>query len=156
MLDVGSLLGLTQGGNPHQWYSPASLERVIAAITADYSRLDPRDAGYFEGRRRRIRNARGWPNTTACARRSAPYAGVPVGYSESIFGPLGASLGLELMTPYSFAKAVSEGTDVSAQDKQTIDRQAQTTRSRCGSTTARTRRPTCSGSTSSPAKPASR
>ena len=52
VLDVGSLLGLTQGDNPHQWYSPASLERVIAAITADYRRLDPRDAGYFEGRRR--------------------------------------------------------------------------------------------------------
>ena len=29
------------------------------------------------------------------------------------------------MTPYSFAKAVAEGTDVSAQDKQTVDRQAQ-------------------------------
>ena len=29
------------------------------------------------------------------------------------------------MTPYSFAKAIAEGTDVSAADKQTVDTQAQ-------------------------------
>jgi zinc/manganese transport system substrate-binding protein len=29
------------------------------------------------------------------------------------------------MTPYSFAKAIAEGTDVSAADKQTVDSQAQ-------------------------------
>ena len=84
------------------------------------------------------------------------YAGVPVGYSESIFRPLGESLGLKLLTPYSFAKAIAEGTDVSAADKQTVDHQAEATRSRCGSTTARTPRPTCSASTSSPAPRTSR
>ena len=39
---------------------------------------------------------------------------MPVGYCESIFQPLGRSLGLKLLTPYSFAKAIAEGTDVSA------------------------------------------
>ncbi len=53
------------------------------------------------------------------------YARVPVGYSESIFQPLGQALGLRLLTPYSFAKAIAEGTDVSAADKQTVDTQAQ-------------------------------
>ena len=55
----------------------------------------------------------------------ARYAGTPVGYSESIFRPLGEDLGLKLLTPYSFAKAVAEGTDVTAQDKQTVDEQAE-------------------------------
>ena len=50
---------------------------------------------------------------------------MPVGYSESIFQPLGTALGLRLLTPYSFAKAIAEGTDVSAADKQTVDSQAQ-------------------------------
>jgi zinc/manganese transport system substrate-binding protein len=50
---------------------------------------------------------------------------VPVGYSESIFQPLGQSLGLKLLTPYSFAKAIAEGTEISAQDKETVDAQAQ-------------------------------
>ena len=126
VLDVGSLLGLAQGDNPHQWYSPSSLERVIAAITADYSRLDPRDAGYFEGRRRAFETSGLAEYDRLRQEIHARFAGVPVGYSESIFQPLGESLGLKLVTPYSFAKAVAEGTDVSAQDKQTVDRQAQT------------------------------
>ena len=49
---------------------------------------------------------------------------MPVGYSESIFQPLGEDLHLKLMTPYSFAKAVAEGGEVTAQDKQTVDAQA--------------------------------
>ena len=31
VLDVGDLLGLRQGDNPHQWYSPSSVQRVIDA-----------------------------------------------------------------------------------------------------------------------------
>ncbi len=50
---------------------------------------------------------------------------MPVGYSESIFQPLGASLGLKLLTPDSFATAIAEGTEISAQDKETVDAQAQ-------------------------------
>jgi zinc/manganese transport system substrate-binding protein len=99
--------------------------RVIAAISSDLARLDPADAAYFRARERAF-------ETTALARyRSlvaeirARYRGVAVGYSESIFQPLGEALGLRLLTPYSFAKAIAEGTDVTAADKQTVDRQAQ-------------------------------
>ena len=46
-----------------------------------------------------------------------------VGYSESVFEPLGSSLGLNLLTPPSFAKAVAEGSEVSAADKQTVEGQ---------------------------------
>jgi zinc/manganese transport system substrate-binding protein len=36
---------------------------------------------------------------------------------------LAPALGLKLITPYSFLRAISEGTEVSAADKQTIDNQ---------------------------------
>jgi zinc/manganese transport system substrate-binding protein len=124
-LTVGGLLGLRAGDNPHQWYSPGNVMRVVAAISSDLARLDPADAAYFRGRERAF-------ETTALARYHAliaqiraRYRGVPVGYSESIFQPLGAALGLRLLTPSSFAKAIAEGTDVTAADKQTVDRQAQ-------------------------------
>jgi zinc/manganese transport system substrate-binding protein len=124
-LDVGDLLGLGAGGNPHQWYSPSSVARVVGAIAADLAHLDPRDGAYFR------RRAHGF-DTQALARYHAliaqirsRYHGVAVGYSESIFQPLGEALGLRLLTPYSFAKAIAEGTDVSATDTQTVDRQAQ-------------------------------
>lgn len=125
VLNVGNLLGLSEGDNPHQWYSPTSVRRVIDQIVADYKRLDPKDDAYFERQRTAFesRGLAGYDRLIAQIR--ARYAGVPVGYSESIFQPLGQALGLRLLTPYSFAKAIAEGTDVSASDKQTVDAQAQ-------------------------------
>src|SRR5207248_371496 len=54
------------------------------------------------------------------------YAGTAVGASESIFAPLAQTLGLRLITPGGFLAAVSEGTDPTAADKATTDRQIST------------------------------
>jgi zinc/manganese transport system substrate-binding protein len=123
VLDVGRLLRLQEGANPHRWYYPADVVRVIDAIARAFERIDPADAPYFQARRR-------WLLGSALAeydrlRREirARFAGTPVGYSESIFQGLGEDLGLRLLTPVSFAKAVAEGTDVTAQDKRTVDAQ---------------------------------
>jgi zinc/manganese transport system substrate-binding protein len=102
------------------------VERVIERIVADYERLDPGDTSYFEQRRHELETSGLAEYDRLRKEIRARYAGVPVGYSESIFEPLGESLGLELLTPASFAKAIAEGSDVSAQDKQTVDRQAET------------------------------
>jgi zinc/manganese transport system substrate-binding protein len=125
VLNVGDLLGLVEGDNPHQWYSPSSVRRVINQIVADYKRLDSQDSAYFDQRRTRFETQGLGEYDRLIAAIRARYAGVPVGYSESIFQPLGQALGLKLLTPYSFAKAIAEGTDVSAADKQTVDTQAQ-------------------------------
>ncbi len=125
VVTVGDVLGLHEGDNPHQWYSPPNVRRVIAAIAAAYEKADPSGAAYFRTREHAF-------ETTGLARYDAllaeiksRYAGVPVGYSESIFQPLGSYLGLKLMTPYNFAKSIAEGTDVSAQDVETVEHQAQ-------------------------------
>jgi len=125
VLDVGSVLGLKQGDNPHQWYSPSSVQSVIGQIVADYKRLDPANASYFDRRRASFETQGLAEYDRLRSEIRARYRGVPVGYSESIFQPLGQDLGLKLLTPYSFAKAIAEGTDVSASDKQTVDRQAE-------------------------------
>jgi zinc/manganese transport system substrate-binding protein len=125
VLDVGDLLGLVEGDNAHQWYSPSSVHRVIDQIVADYKQLDPNDSAYFDQQRTKFETHGLAEYNKMIATIRARYAGVPVGYSESIFQPLGEALGLKLLTPYSFAKAIAEGTDVSAADKQTVDTQAQ-------------------------------
>jgi zinc/manganese transport system substrate-binding protein len=124
VLNVGDLLGLRTGANPHQWYSSTAVNRVVGAIVADYARIDPRDGTYFRHRERRFETvdlSRYHQLIRAIRER---YAGVPVGYSESIFQPLGTALGLRLLTPPGFAKSIAEGTDVTAGDKQIVDRQA--------------------------------
>lgn len=123
-LDVGNLLGLEAGDNPHQWYSPAHVHAVIDQIVADYDKLRPAEASYFAQRKSAFETV-GLARYNALLKQiRARYTGVPVGYSESIFQPLGEALGLKLLTPYSFAKAIAEGTEVSAQDRQAVDRQA--------------------------------
>src|SRR5207237_208631 len=123
VLNVGRLLGLGQGANPHQWYSPPHVLRVLAAIASALERLEPQDTAYFARREATVRSDELARYDALRRQIRAHFAGVPVGYSESIFQPLGEDLGLRLMTPYSFAKAVAEGTDVTAQDKRLVDAQ---------------------------------
>jgi zinc/manganese transport system substrate-binding protein len=122
-LDVGRALGLKKGDNPHRWYDPQNVETVANAITAALKRLDPRDARYFDGQRTAFETdaLAAYHSDIASIRRR--YEGIAVGASESIFAPLAPALGLQLDTPQSFMNAISEGTDVSAQDVTTVQRQ---------------------------------
>ncbi|MGC2372710.1 MAG: zinc ABC transporter substrate-binding protein [Solirubrobacteraceae bacterium] len=125
VLSVGDTLGLKEGDNPHQWYSPSNVHRIINEIVADYDRLEPQDARYFAQQEKTFETAGLARYDQLRAEIRSKYAGAPVGYSESIFQPLGEDLGLKLETPYSFAKAIAEGAEVTAQDKLTVDSQAQ-------------------------------
>jgi zinc/manganese transport system substrate-binding protein len=123
VIDVGRLLGLGQGQNPHQWYSPAHVRAVVGAIVAAYDRQEPAWASYFAKRRRTFETVGLARYDALIGQIRARYGGVGVGYSESVFQPLGEALGLKLVTPYSFAKAVAEGGEVSARDRQAVDRE---------------------------------
>jgi zinc/manganese transport system substrate-binding protein len=123
VLTVGDLFGLKGGDNPHRWYDPANVQRVADAITADLKKLDPKDASYFD-----IQRGLFFTKGLAQYRRliasiRSRYAGVPVGASESIFALLSPSLGLKLLTPPSFMKAISEGAEPTAQDTATAQKQ---------------------------------
>jgi zinc/manganese transport system substrate-binding protein len=124
VIDVGDVLGLRSGSNPHRWYYPADVHTIISRITASYQKLDPADAAYFAARKQAF-ETQGLARYDALrAEIRSKYGGAPVGYSESIFQGLGEDLGLKLLTPERFVKAIAEGTDVTAQDKQTVDAQA--------------------------------
>ena len=123
VLNVGSMLRIPDGGNPHRWYNPSDVRRVISQLTADYRHLDPADASYFTAQRDRFENAALGRYDSLITRIRGKYASTPVGASESIFAMLVPALGLRLITPASFLDAISEGGEVSAADKQTIDNQ---------------------------------
>jgi len=123
VVDAGKVLGLGDGANPHQWYSPASVRRMVAAITAAYRQADPKNARYFAKLRRAFETHGFARYDTLRSRIRSRYAGTPVGYSESIFEPLGRSLGLDLLTPPGFARSVAEGTEVNIADQTSVERQ---------------------------------
>lgn len=122
VLNVGDVLGIPVGGNPHRWYNPGDVRTIVSVLVRDLARLDPANRSYF---------ARGVAFETVALKEyhdliasiRATYAGTPVGASESIFSMLAPALGLDVLTPPSFLKAISEGNDVSAADKEEIDHQ---------------------------------
>lgn len=121
--DVGALLHLRDGDNPHRWYDPGNVQTVADAISSDLSRLDPGHAAYYAARRRSFETnalAQYHQLIEAIRRR---YGGTAVGASESIFAPLAPALGLRLLTPYTFLNAISEGTEPTARDTVTTERQ---------------------------------
>ncbi|WP_370347577.1 metal ABC transporter solute-binding protein, Zn/Mn family [Catenulispora sp. MAP5-51] len=123
VLTVGDVVGLKEGDNPHQWYSHDSVYKVIDAITAEYKKLDPADAPYFDQQKQAFEGTTLAKYNQLESDIKAKYAGVPIGASESIVSPLADSTGLKMLTPYSFLKDISEGNDPSVADKSTIDAQ---------------------------------
>jgi zinc/manganese transport system substrate-binding protein len=123
VIDVGDLVGLKKGDNPHRWYSPPDVQMVVDAITASYKKLDPGHTAYYDARRAAFRSRALAEYDALIARIRARYASVQVGASESIFEPLARSLGLKLLTPTGLLNAVSEGGEPSASDKAEADRQ---------------------------------
>ena len=126
VVNVGTVVGVAEGGNPHQWYSPDSVAKVVDAITAAYKKADPNDSAYFDQQHDQFLNQGLSKYHQEISDIKSKYAGAPVGASESIFSPLSDALGLNLITPADFLKAESEGTDPSPQDKTTIDQQIAT------------------------------
>lgn len=126
VLTVGDLVGVKKGGNPHRWYSPDDVHQVIERIAADYKRIDPADAGYFDQQKQDYETRGLARYNQLIAEIKSKYSGTPIGASESIVTPLAKDLGLKMATPESFLEAVSEGTDPTAADKITVDQQIKT------------------------------
>jgi zinc/manganese transport system substrate-binding protein len=126
VVNVGDVVGVADGGNPHRWYNPSDVHTVIAAIVAAYDAADPDDATYFASQQRNYETTGLAQYGSIINQIKTAYAGTPVGASESIFAMMAPALGLNLVTPLTFLRAISEGTDPTSADKQTIDNQIKT------------------------------
>ncbi len=122
-ITAGDLVGAKAGDNPHLWYSPPVVERMVDAITRAYIRLDRQHAAYYDQRRISFRNGPLARYEALIASIRTRFGGVRVGASESVFAPLAQSLGLRLVTPSSFLNAVSEGSDPTGSARSTVDGQ---------------------------------
>jgi zinc/manganese transport system substrate-binding protein len=111
---VADLLGKKEGDNPHFWYSPTFVTKVVDRITEDLKGLDPGDSAYFDSQRLSF-DAASKPYHDRLASIKAKFAGVPVGSTESIFAYMADDLGLKLVSPLEFMRAVAEGNDPPAQ-----------------------------------------
>ncbi len=125
VLTVTDLLGKKPGDNPHFWYNPSYVTQVADAITAQYKALDSADGAYFDQQRSTFAAAL-QPYQALIGQIKAKDANLPVASTESIFVYMADALGLNLISPPEFMKAISEGNDPPAQDVATFQTQLRT------------------------------
>jgi len=110
VLVVADLLGKKEGDNPHFWYSPDYVNRVIAQMETDLVSIDPKDADYFQAQYKTLQSSlTEYQNRIANIKRT--FAGTKVASTESIFVYLADAAGLNLISPPQFIDAVAEGND---------------------------------------------
>jgi zinc/manganese transport system substrate-binding protein len=123
VLTIAGLVGKKDGDNPHFWYSPDYVARVVERVTTDLKRVDPANASDYDQRRSQYETQGLRAYDDAIAAIQQRHWGTRVGASESICAYLAQALGLELVTPPGYLRAVSEGTDISPADKATVQQQ---------------------------------
>lgn len=116
--DVVNAAGVTatpEGANPHLWYMPSAVTAVADAVTAGLSKLEPKAADYFSGRRTQFTGATA-PHTDLIAKIKAGAAGKSYAATEPVFDYQAQALGLVDKTPAGFQRAAANDTDPSPAD----------------------------------------
>ena len=117
VLTVGDLFGKKEGDNPHTWYSPSYVDQVVDRMGSDLAKIDSADASAITQQAAQYKSTGLKDYHDMVSAIKAKYSGTRVGATESIAAYLADGTGLNLVTPSSYLKAISEGTDPSAADK---------------------------------------
>jgi zinc/manganese transport system substrate-binding protein len=108
--------------NPHVWYGIDNISAIARATTDALIKTDPADTAFFQNNLT-IFNDSLAPITAKMNEIKAQYVGTPVGLTETIYLYQTEPMGLNVLTPFTFEKAIAEGNDPSAQDVNTMDQQ---------------------------------
>ena len=108
--------------NEHVWYSIVNVQTIAQAITAALKKLDAADAATFDSNLQTFKQSL-VPVQHKIDEIKAKYAGTPVGLTETIYLYQAGPLGLNVLTPFAFQKAMAEGNDPPADSVVTAENQ---------------------------------
>jgi len=108
--------------NEHVWYSIVNIQTIAQAITADLKKLDAADAGTFDSNLQTFKQSL-QQIQQKIDEIKGKYAGTPVGLTETIYLYQAGPLGLTVLTPFEFQKAMAEGNDPPADTVITAENQ---------------------------------
>ena len=96
--------------NEHIWYNVDNVQAVAQAVAESLKKMDPADASLF------TKNLQTFGASLARVREkivqmNGKWHGTPVGLTETIFLYQSNPLGLSVLTPFEFQKAIAEGND---------------------------------------------
>jgi len=92
------------------WYDVDDVQAIAQAVTETLKELDPVNAGYYSRKLQTFRDS-----LTRVRQKilhmNERWRGTPVGLTETMLMYMAKSIGLSVLTPFDFQKAVSEGSD---------------------------------------------
>jgi zinc/manganese transport system substrate-binding protein len=96
--------------NPHVWYGLDNIQNIAQAITAALEKIDSADRAAFEANLAAFQQSL-LPIQQKINNLKSRYAGTPVGLTETIYLYQTGPVGLIVLTPFEFEKAIAEGND---------------------------------------------
>jgi zinc/manganese transport system substrate-binding protein len=115
VINVQEVLGVKDDVNVHVWYDPATMPRVADAATSALAKLDPQNAAYFSAQKEKYLAAMK-PFNDKIAALKVKYPSAPIAFTENVAGYLTDAIGLKVLTPPEFMKAIESGTDPAPAD----------------------------------------
>ncbi len=117
-----SIAGTRLSNNPHVWYDVHNMIMVAQSIDAALKKLDATNAASYD------RNLQAFiQSATQLIQKmdeiKGKYAGTPVGLTEDIYLYQALPMGLNVLTPLEFQKAIAEGNDPPADTVVTANNQ---------------------------------
>ena len=96
--------------NEHVWYNVDNVQAIAQAVTESLKKLDPANAQLY------AKNLQTFGGSLSRVRQkillmNEKWHGTPVGLTETIFLYQAKPLGLSVLTPFEFQKAIAEGND---------------------------------------------
>ncbi len=115
VLNVQEILKKADDDNAHVWYDPATMPAVAESAAAALSQLDPPDASYFSAQKAKyLAGLKAIDDKIAALK--AKYQGTPVAFTEPVAGYQADAVGLSVLTPEGFMRAVEQGLDPAPAD----------------------------------------
>lgn len=110
LLKAFDIAGNKLPDNEHVWYDLDNVQGIAQSVTGALQKLAPADASLF------ARNLQDFQQSLMKVRRKmadikARWSGTPIGLTETIFLYQTKPLGLVVLTPIEFQKAIAEGND---------------------------------------------
>ena len=110
VLSVAQFLGKKNGDNPHFWYRPDFVNRVVAQMEKDLISIDPKDTDYFQAQYKALQSSLAEYQNRIVSIKHA-FGGTKVASTESIFVYFADAAGLNLISSPEFIDAAAEGND---------------------------------------------
>ena len=110
VLNVGDFLNLKTGDNPHVWYSIKYSKMVSNQIYNKLSQIDPENSSYYLNNLNNLNKSLNYLSSLEYSI-SNYYASTDVACTESVFYYMAQEMKLNLISPASFMRSVSEGNE---------------------------------------------